>query len=218
MNATRPFRCAFFEDSKRCVLALGHPGACHTDTTPLPAGTFDIILADPPWDYRGRKQFGFAGDVGVDSGGAVHHYETMRAADICALPVGQICAPDALLFLWTTGPMLLTDAPKVIANWGFEPATVSFVWDKERTNPGYYTLSQYEFCVVAKRGRIPQPRGTRNERQKVTELRGVHSAKPSEVRARIDRMFPTQRKVELFARERVAGWDGWGLEYPGGSE
>lgn len=181
---------------------------------------YDVIYADPPWSYRGREQFGFAGDVGVSTGGAVKQYETLDLETICAMGVRKLCSEDALLFLWGTGPLLLTDVPKVIDAWGFTYATVAFVWDKERTNPGYYTLSQAEFCVVAKRGKIPQPRGSRNTRQwcdypeVVTELRGKHSAKPAEVRERIARMFPDQRKLELFARERVPGWDGWGKEYP----
>ena len=33
-----------------------------------------------------------------------------------------------------------------------------------------------------------------------------------EVRARIEAMFPTQSKLELFARERVDGWSAWGNE------
>ena len=39
-----------------------------------------------------------------------------------------------------------------------------------------------------------------------------HSKKPNEVRTRIDKMFPTQNKIELFARERFDGWDAWGNE------
>lgn len=181
---------------------------------------YDIIYADPPWSYRGREQFGFAGDVGVSTGGAVKQYQTIDIDSLCTLPVASIAAPDALLFVWGTGPLLLTDVPTLIKSWGFEYATVAFVWDKERTNPGYYTLSQAEFCAVAKRGRIPQPRGARNVRQwcefpeVVTEIRGRHSAKPAKVRERITGMFPTQRRIELFARERVEGWDGWGDEYP----
>ena len=27
-------------------------------------------------------------------------------------------------------------------------------------------------------------------------------------------MFPTQRKIELFARKNYIGWDNWGLEIP----
>lgn len=41
---------------------------------------------------------------------------------------------------------------------------------------------------------------------------GEHSAKPEEVRTRIEQMFPTQRKLELFARKPSPGWDVWGNE------
>jgi N6-adenosine-specific RNA methylase IME4 len=99
-----------------------------------------------------------------------------------------------------------------MAAWGLDYATVAFVWDKQRTNPGYYTLSQVELCLVGKSGIIPQPRGSRNERQFLSELRGEHSTKPAEVRNRISKMFPEQRKLEMFARERVAGWDAWGRD------
>ena len=180
---------------------------------------YDIIYADPPWSYRGREQFGFAGDVGVSTGGAVRQYETIPIDVLCTLPVAQIAAPDCLLYLWCTGPLLLTDCPTLIRAWGFEYATVAFTWYKGKANPGYYTLSSCEFCVVAKRGRIPQPRGVRNARQwiegeTICEERTVHSRKPAEARNRIMAMHPTQRKIELFARERVEGWDGWGNEYP----
>ena len=96
--------------------------------------------------------------------------------------------------------------------WGFSWATVGFVWDKQRVNPGFYTMSQVELCLIGKRGKIPKPRGARNIRQLVSELRGKHSAKPAEVRSRIDLMFPTQNKVELFSRNVTPGWDVWGNE------
>jgi N6-adenosine-specific RNA methylase IME4 len=66
--------------------------------------------------------------------------------------------------------------------------------------------------LIGKRGKIPQPRGARNIRQFVSEMRGEHSAKPEEVRTRIEQMFPTQRKLELFARKPSPGWDVWGNE------
>lgn len=181
---------------------------------------YDIIYVDPPWSYRGREQFGFAGDVGVSTGGAVKQYATIPIDVLGTLPVASIAAPDCLLYMWCTGPLLLTDAPTLIKAWGFEYATVAFVWDKERVNPGYYTLSQAEFCVVAKRGRIPQPRGLRNVRQwcefpeVITEECTEHSRKPAEVRNRIAAMHPEQRRIELFARERVEGWDAWGDQVP----
>jgi N6-adenosine-specific RNA methylase IME4 len=179
--------------------------------TPLPPGPFPIIYADPAWSYRGREQFGFAGDVGVSIGGAIKQYKTMTLADICRLPVSEVTERDALLFLWVTSP-LLEDGLQCLHSWGFEFCTIGFVWEKGRINPGFYTLSSVELCLVGKQGRIPQPRGSRNERQFLSELRGEHSAKPDEVRARIERMFPTQRKLEMFARTRAAGWEGWGDE------
>jgi len=89
------------------------------------------------------------------------------------------------------------------------------VWDKQKTNPGFYTLSQCELCLVFKRGRIPQPRGARNIRQLVSAGRGPHSEKPAEVRQHIEAMFPTQSRIELFSREHAPGWTAWGLEAAG---
>lgn len=177
----------------------------------LPKKKYDIIYADPPWKYRGRKQFGFAGEVGVDTGGSIKHYKTIAREQIAKLNIPDISNQNALLFIWIPGPLLL-DGIFVIDAWGFEYKRDAFVWNKERTNPGYYTLTQCETCYVAKRGNIPTPRGIRNGRQFVSQIRGKHSEKPAEVRERITRMFPKQRKIELFARHRVAGWDCWGDE------
>ena len=47
--------------------------------------------------------------------------------------------------------------------------------------------------------------------QTQTYPRGRHSAKPGEFRARIEAMYPTAAKLELFARGAPApGWDAWG--------
>ena len=97
-------------------------------------------------------------------------------------------------------------------SWGFEYKTVAFVWDKMAHNPGKYTMSYCELCLVFKKGKIPTPRGTRNEKQLLSVPRRQHSEKPSEIRQAIERMFPMQRKIELFARSRAEDWDVWGLD------
>ena len=61
-----------------------------------------------------------------------------------------------------------------------------------------YTFSYCEMCLVFKRGKIPTPRGTRNEKQLISVPRGKHSQKPIEVLEAIQRMFPTQDRIELF--------------------
>lgn len=175
----------------------------------LPNRQYQIIYADPPWDYRGQLQH--AGVGSGDTGGAVRHYPTVTLCNLKELEVSTISATDSLLFMWATNPHL-DQAVELGKSWGFRWATVAFVWDKVRVNPGFYTLSQCELCLVFKKGRIPIPRGARNIRQMVRSKRGPHSQKPEEVRRRIEAMFPSQSKIELFARKRAPGWSSWGLE------
>jgi len=175
---------------------------------------YQIIYADPPWDYKGQTQ---RGKGGVSSGGAETHYPTMTLSKLkdVAPQVKNVTDDDALLFMWSSSPHL-DQAIELMTAWGFSYATVAFVWDKGRVNPGFYTMSQCEICLVGKRGKIPQPRGARNVHQLVQEKRGRHSAKPAQVRKRIEQMFPQQKKIELFARERHSGWDAHGNEILGG--
>ena len=113
--------------------------------------------------------------------------------------------------MWTSSPHL-DQAIELMKAWKFQWATIGFVWDKQKVNPGFYTMSQCELCLIGKHGRIPSPRGARNIRQLVSVERGKHSEKPEEVRNRIEQMFPTQSKIELFARQPAPGWDRFGNE------
>lgn len=169
---------------------------------------FSIIYADPPWDYAGQTQIAHGGKC---SGSAKSHYNTMKLADLKKLDVAALAEDDCLLFMWSSSPHL-DQAIELMQAWGFDYSTIAFVWDKQRVNPGFYTLSQCEICIVGKRGKIPRPRGKRNVRQFISELRGRHSEKPAEIRSRIEKMFPTQTKIELFARTATPGWSVWGNE------
>lgn len=171
---------------------------------------YSIIYADPPWDYKGQKQHNGTG--GEDTGGAEKHYSTVTLNDLKKLDVQSICEDDCLLFMWVTSPHL-DQGISLMNAWGFKYTTIGFIWDKVRVNPGYYTMSQCEICIIGKRGKIPQPRGARNVRQYVKSKRTKHSEKPQEVLYRITSMFPTQNKIELFARSKnVNGWHFWGNE------
>ena len=185
----------------------------------LPEKKYDIIYADPPWDYGGKMQFdkssASAGKVDLNKNifisSANFKYPTLKLRELKKLPLVEIAQDDCLLFMWVTNPHL-ADGIELGQAWGFTYKTVAFVWDKMVHNPGKYTMSYCELCLVFKRGRIPAPRGSRNEKQLLAATRGKHSVKPSEVREAIERMFPSQQRIELFARQRPENWDVWGLD------
>ncbi|HEX7026743.1 MAG TPA: MT-A70 family methyltransferase [Gammaproteobacteria bacterium] len=185
----------------------------------LPRKKYDIIYADPPWDYGGKLQFDKS-SKGADLldinkkifiSSANFKYPTLKITELKRIPIHKIAKDDCLLFMWVTNPHL-AQGIELGRAWGFEYKTVAFVWDKMVHNPGKYTLSYCELCLVFKRGRIPSPRGARNIKQLVRSPRRAHSEKPLEVQRGIEAMFPKQRKIELFARRKPEGWDIWGLD------
>jgi N6-adenosine-specific RNA methylase IME4 len=169
---------------------------------------YSIILADPPWDYKGQTQH--AGVGKSNTGGALLHYPTMTVDEMIQQihPI-TIAEDDCLLFMWSTWPHL-DQAIKLGNGWGFKYVHTPFIWNKGKTNPGFYTLTQTEPVLCFKRGKIPQPRGSRKEKQLIEKLRTRHSEKPKDVHERIDRMFPNHKKIEMFARTQYPGWDVWG--------
>jgi N6-adenosine-specific RNA methylase IME4 len=191
----------------------------------LPRKKFDIIYVDPPWDYNGKLQFDktstckenldLSRPIFISS--AEFKYPTLKTRYLMELPVQKIAKDDSLLFMWSTNPHL-EQAISLGKAWGFEYKTVAFIWNKCNHNPGQYTLSNCELCLVFKHGRIPKPRGARNIQQLISVPRQGHSVKPVEVLHNITAMFPTQEKIELFSRRRTRGWEAWGLdleiEYP----
>ena len=185
----------------------------------LPNKKFDIIYADPPWHYNGKLQFDkssksaeridLSKNIFISS--ATFKYPTLKTSELMKIPIHKIAKDDCLLFMWTSNPHL-AQAIELGKAWGFEYRTVAFVWDKMNHNPGQYTLSNCELCLVFKHGRIPKPRGARNIQQLVRSPRNGHSEKPIEIIHAIEKMFPTQERIELFARKKTKGWFAWGLD------
>jgi hypothetical protein len=97
----------------------------------LPRGHFGAIYADPPWrweswgKYRGQR----SGLAPMGGRSADKHYDTAEATEIQRLPVADLAAPDCVLFMWATWPML-HEALDTIAAWGFEYKTCAFSWMK----------------------------------------------------------------------------------------
>src|SRR5262245_25323654 len=85
---------------------------------------YSTIVADPPWHYDERIiEYGRG-----ETRSAPMPYSTMSVEQIAALPIIDLAAADAHLYLWTT-QRYLWDARDIILGWGFAPATV-LVWCK----------------------------------------------------------------------------------------
>ena len=179
----------------------------------LPNKKYQIIYADPPWSYNDKLSSVSTGDFRFKGAGSV--YPTQSKEWIKNLPVEEITDKDCVLFLWGTNP-LLPEAFSVITAWGFKFKTVAFVWVKQTINQitvsnlGRWTMGGAEMCLLATKGH-PQ-RICRNVRQVDYSVRGRHSEKPNKIRQDIVKLMGDLPRIELFARQRVAGWDAWGNE------
>jgi N6-adenosine-specific RNA methylase IME4 len=173
----------------------------------LAAGEFDLIVADPPWQYKNWSTRG-------EGKGAAGQYDVMSLDDIKALPVAGLAAPDCMLWLWATNPMLPV-ALDVMAAWGFTFKTAGH-WAKWNADTqklgfgtGYILRSAGEPFLI---GSIGKPVTSRAVRSVVMGKRREHSRKPDEAFAAAEALMPGARKVELFSRQPRAGWANWGNE------
>lgn len=180
-----------------------------------PRRDYRVIYADPPWTFATYSAKG-------KGRSAEAHYDTMSLAEIEALPVASWAAPDAVLLMWATDP-LLDRALRVIERWGFKYKTVGFYWAKlnKGRNPmmmtgrdfftgmGFWTRANPEPCLLATRGH-PKRRSGSVPKLVITPRR-EHSRKPDEVAQRIEQLCEGPY-LEMFARESRPGWDAWGMQ------
>jgi N6-adenosine-specific RNA methylase IME4 len=191
----------------------------------LERGHYRCIVADPPWHFRARTAFKVRNWTSARD--AEKHYPVMGADDIAGLPVRDLAAKDAHLFLWATGPCL-RQAFDVIEAWGFRYSAIAFTWIKLkrsfdamqlRTLPtlesdlhvglGLTTRKNAEFVLLGRRGNAR--REAKNVREVIMSPVREHSRKPDEAFARAER-YCAGPYLELFARTRRPGWDAWGNE------
>lgn len=179
---------------------------------------FDLIYADPPWKF----------DVWNEENGLEkcpdRHYPTMSVEDICALPISELVADTALLFLWITVPRLMR-ADDIFRAWGKiicddpeygrikQPWTYvsSYAWDKDNFGPGRWNRNCHEVLMIARIGDVPAPLPKDRVRSLYREAAGEHSAKPNYFAELIEKQFPHLSKIELFRRGPARpNWAAWG--------
>lgn len=133
--------------------------------------------------------------------------------------VQEFVQPDAALFLWVPGALLM-DAGEVITAWGFKYIRVESTWEKKtksgkkRKVCGPWGMNEAEYLLMGVRGSMCSKQTCKaNFETVVSEVYpGKHSAKPEIFRKRIERRFSWGKRLELFARKESLGWDVFGNE------
>ncbi len=174
------------------------------DLTPF---RFRTIIADPPWGFENWSEKGEAKNPSA-------HYDCLPLDQIKALNVSHIAAPDCLLMLWATAP-LLPEAIETMRAWGFTYKTFA-PWAKQSKTgrkwafgPGYILRSAAEIVLIGTLGRPPiRSRATRN--LIVAPVR-EHSRKPDDQYTMAE-AIGAPPYAELFSRSSREGWEAWGKE------
>lgn len=170
---------------------------------------FRTVLADPPWQFQNRT-----GKMAPEHK-RLSRYGTMTLDEIKAMPVEQVVAEPAHLYLWVPNA-LLPHGLAVMEAWGFQYKS-NVVWHKIRKDGGsdgrgvgFYFRNVTEillFGVRGKKARTLQP--GRSQVNYLSSRKREHSRKPDEQYSLIESCSPGPY-LEMFARGTRPGWTVWG--------
>lgn len=173
--------------------------------TEFPEGRFLTIVADPPWPVKmngtWKRRHNRAKEL---------PYETMSLDEIKALPVADITAEAAHLWLWTTNGFL-RDAFDVMQAWGFKYLT-TVTWIKP-SGFGPWFASTTQHVLFGYRDKCIFPAGRYKPTHFRASPRRQHSRKPDEFYDLVRAISPEPR-IDLFNRRHISGFVGWGDEAP----
>lgn len=175
---------------------------------------YGVIEADPPWQLvKGGKKA-----VRPNSSGKPLDYATMSYADIYNVlrQAYDLLEDNGVLFLWAIEKNL--NQVEIMANAiGFK-LHARMIWDKTPYGiPAAFTIRYgHEYLLYLYKGKLlpiaKKERGKVHSVFRESPLRGGHSTKPIISKQIMERLYPNQKKLELFARRARDGWDCWGDE------
>lgn len=175
---------------------------------------YDVIYADPPWNYPQQRPGGM--------NNAADHYDVMSLAEIAMLPEWGLLNKPGVVFMWTTGPML-EESLRLGEHLGLHYRGIEFVWVKTKKDGSPMGAAGVRPSIVKpltelvlgfsnKRTGRPLPLASESVVQTVFAPKREHSRKPDEVAERIESLYPNASKLEMFARTTRPGWDVFGNE------
>lgn len=199
-------------DSLPAMRTAAPPLRAVQDAPPLPEvdGGFQTVLADPPWRFANRT-----GKVAPEHR-RLDRYSTMDLDAICDLPVSDVVAKNAHLYLWVPNA-LLPDGLRVMEAWGFRYIS-NIIWAKRRIDGGpdgrgvgFYFRNVTEIILFGVRGSMRTLPPARSQVNMIETRKREHSRKPDEQYDLIEQCSPGPY-LEMFARHPRDGWKVWGDE------
>jgi N6-adenosine-specific RNA methylase IME4 len=157
---------------------------------PLPGGRFPVVVLDPPWPMPSVP------------------YPTESLDEIASLALPELLTEDAIVWLWTTNRFLFAAQEIATKQWELDYRNM-LTWGKDRMGTGNWLRGQTEHCLLFSRGK-PVFLADWDSTLLLAKTR-EHSRKPEEFYELVERTCPGA-KLELFSRQRRAGWVTSGAE------
>ena len=188
---------------------------------------YRTIVADPPWpiksfDGKGSRHASRAVRAIARDPDKLYPlkplpYRTMPVEEIAALPVSELAADEAHVFVWTFDPFVTDGSTqRVIEAWGFRVLPRMLVWHKASAGLGTSIRPAHELILIGRRGK----KGFKSTEGAVTSVGTwkqpydngkIHSVKPDGMQDVVEALCDGPY-LELFARRNRLGWDTWGNE------
>jgi N6-adenosine-specific RNA methylase IME4 len=194
---------------------------------------FDVVLADPCWQFSDRLKM----KDGVKRG-AEDNYPVLDIEELKKIPVEKLAKKDGcILAMWCVGSML-TEALDLLKAWGFTHKQ-TFVWVKTKKEKilkkksaksqleinddilsfgmGHSFRQSHELCLIGINNTgVYKKLKNKSQRSVCFEENKGHSIKPEILQDRLELMFGKDcDKIELFARRSREGWICLGNEIDG---
>lgn len=173
--------------------------------------TYDLFYIDPPW----RQGKGGKKSVRKNSSGCQLDYPTCSLEEIRRHieDATQHAGENSIMFIWTIDKYLF-EAQEIAEQLGYK-LHARMIWNKVTGIPAAFTVRfGHEYLLYMYKGKLTPVNPA--ERGKIhtvfTEKVKRHSQKPEVAYQIIERLYPSQKKLEMYARNTRQGWDSWGNE------
>lgn len=166
---------------------------------------FSVLMIDPPW----LKKKGGLRKARPNQGRSLD-YETMSTEKIFDLLDSEIfnnTTENHAVFMWTI-EQYLNDCDKFMEKRGYR-RHCRFIWDKKNgVAPAFTVRYSHEYLIwYYKEKMIPIAKAQQGKFMTVfSEKAREHSRKPEYAYKMIEALYPNEKRIDVFSREKRDGW------------